>query len=92
MPSIAAVGSGIFVVSWQDQQTGANAHVFTASSIDSGASWTVTQTQLDTGTGAAVGPKVTPALQSGKPTGVTAWTDFRTNHTKGDIFASASHN
>ncbi len=92
VPSLSSAGSGVFIVSWQNQLDGGANHVFTSSSIDSGVSWTVSQAQLDGGVGDALNPKTAGTLIAGKPSGVSSWTDFRANHIDGDIYSVPSHN
>ena len=95
LPAIAASalpGSGVFVLSWQASDVaGDPSHVFSSSTIDSAASWTFSQALLDGGTGAAVKPVCAGSLFGATAAGVTAWTDFRTNGTNGDIFSVATH-
>ena len=91
VPMIAAAGSGVLVVAYQNQLTGQKTHVYVASSIDSGVTWTYTHSKLDTGTGDALTPQITSTVIATKPSAVTAWTDFRTNGSNGDIYAAVSH-
>jgi hypothetical protein len=91
VPMIAAAGSGVLVVTYQNQLTNQKAHVFVASSIDNGGTWTYTHAQLDTGSGDALTPQIVATVVSSKPGAVMAWTDFRTNGTSGDIYAAGSH-
>jgi Neuraminidase (sialidase) len=90
-PQIAAAGSGILAVVYQNQQTNGRPHSFIATSIDTGATWTYTEFRLDGGAGAALVPQIIPSLVSSKPAAVAAWTDFRTNQINGDIYVAVSH-
>jgi hypothetical protein len=88
---ITAAGNGVLVVAYQNQLTNQKSHVYVASSIDNGGTWTYTQTKLDTGAGEALTPQIVSTVVSAKPAAVMAWTDFRTNGTSGDIYAAGSH-
>lgn len=88
---IAAAGNGVLVVAYQNQLTNQKSHVFVASSIDNGGTWTYSHARLDTGTGDALTPQIVATVVSAKPAAVMAWTDFRTNGTSGDIYAAGSH-
>ncbi|MDB4958635.1 MAG: Myxococcales trans domain protein, partial [Myxococcales bacterium] len=92
VPQIAAAGSGVLAVTYQNAQTGAQSHVFVATSIDSGATWTYTQAQLDTNVGPAINPRVVGSIVATKPAAVIGWVDFRTGtHVNGDIYGAVSH-
>jgi Notch 1 len=91
VPQIAAAGAGVLAVVYQNQQSTGRPHVFVATSIDSGVTWTVTAHQVDGGTGSALAPQVIASQVSGKPAAVAAWADFRTNQIDGDIYAAVSH-
>jgi hypothetical protein len=90
-PQIAAAGSGVIVVAYQNQPSGARVRSYVASSIDAGVTWTFSQLRLDGGSGAALAPQVVASLAASKPTAVAAWTDFRVNQIDGDIYAALSH-
>jgi hypothetical protein len=90
VPVIAAAGDGLLVVAYQNQLTNAKPHVFTASSIDGGATWTYTHAQLDQGTGAAISPAIVAAVAGTEPGAVSAWTDFRANGSYGDVYTALS--
>ncbi|HEU4610739.1 MAG TPA: sialidase family protein, partial [Kofleriaceae bacterium] len=89
-PVIAAAGDGLLVVAYQNQLTNAKPHVFTASSIDGGATWTYTHAPLDQGTGAAISPAIVAAVAGTEPGAVSAWTDFRENGSYGDVYTALS--
>ena len=91
VPQIAAAGSGVLAVVYQNQQTGSRLHSFVATSIDTGATWTFTEFRLDGGAGAAILPQIVASQVSGKPAAVAAWTDFRANQIDGDIYVAVSH-
>jgi hypothetical protein len=92
MPMIAAAGSGVLAVTYQNQLTNDRVHVFVASSIDSGATWTYTHARLDGGSGSAVQPVIVAATVGTEPGTVIAWTDFRTAPgVNGDIYAAVNH-
>ncbi len=92
VPQIVAAGSGVLAVTYQNQLDNATSHIFMTTSIDSGATWTFTQEQLDGGAGSAITPQITVASVANKPGGLAAWTDFRTApHVNGDIFAALGH-
>jgi Neuraminidase (sialidase) len=93
VPQIAAAGSGILAVAYQNvqNQSGSRAHVFLATSIDTGATWTYTEFRVDGGAGEAILPQIIPSQVSGKPAAVTAWTDFRANQVNGDVYSAVSH-
>ncbi len=92
IPVIAAAGNGVLVVAYQNQQTNSRAHVFVASSIDSGATWTLTHTQLDQGIGAALAPQIAPTVVGTEPGAAVVWTDFRAgNAVNGDVYTAVSH-
>jgi Notch-like protein len=93
VPQIAAAGSGILAVAYQNQQnqSGARAHVFLATSIDTGATWTYTEFRVDGGAGEAILPQVIASQVSGKPATATAWTDFRANQVDGDVYCAVAH-
>ncbi len=91
-PQIAAAGSGVLVAAYENQFPGApRSHVFVATSIDRGLTWTYTHSRLDAGVGSAAAPTVIGTTIASKPAGVSVWTDFRTNQINGDIFAAVSH-
>ena len=91
IPVIASAGNGVLAVAYQNQQTNGNVHVFVASSIDSGATWTLTHAQLDEGAGSALAPQIVATLVGGEPAAAVAWSDFRGNAINGDIFVAVSH-
>jgi hypothetical protein len=91
VPQIAAAGTGVLAVVYQNQQTGARPHVYIATSIDSGVTWTFTAHRIDGGAGSALVPQVIASQVSGKPGAVAAWPDFRTNQIDGDIYVAVSH-
>jgi hypothetical protein len=91
VPRLAAPGSGILAVAYQNQQTGARAHVFLATSNDTGATWTYTEFHVDGGAGEAILPQIVASQLAGKPAAVTAWADFRANQTDGDVYVAVSH-
>jgi uncharacterized protein (TIGR03382 family) len=90
VPVIAAAGNGVLVVAYQNQLTNQRPHVYTASSIDGGATWTYTHTRLDQGAGAAISPQVVASVVSSQPAAVSAWTDFRAGGTYGDLYTAVS--
>jgi hypothetical protein len=90
-PQIAAAGSGVLAVVYQNQQTTGRPHAYIATSIDTGATWTYTEFRLDGGAGAAIVPQVVASLVASEPAAVAAWTDFRTNQISGDIYVAVSH-
>ena len=93
VPQIAAAGSGVLAIAYQNQQnqTGARPHIFVATSIDTGATWTYTEFRVDGGTGAAIVPQIIASQVAGKPAAVTVWTDFRANQVDGDVYTAVSH-
>jgi Neuraminidase (sialidase) len=93
VPQITATGGGVLAVVYQSQQnqTGARPHVFVASSIDTGATWTFTAFGADTGAGSAILPQIVASQVAGKPAAVVAWTDFRANQVNGDVYSAVSH-
>jgi hypothetical protein len=93
VPQLTAAGSGILAVAYQNQQSqaGARAHIFLATSIDTGATWTYTELRVDGGAGAAILPQIIASQVGGKPAAVTVWTDFRANQVDGDVYAAVSH-
>jgi len=97
VPQIAAAGSGVLAVVYQNQPPSTTLvpnpppHVYVATSIDTGASWTFSAFQLDTGVGPAIAPQVIPSVISAKPTAVAYWTDFRTGLANGDIYGAVAH-
>jgi hypothetical protein len=91
VPVIAAPGGGVLVVAYQNQLTNDRAHVFVASTIDNGATWTLSQAGLDTGTGNALLPAITTATVGSDAGAVVGWTDFRGNQVNGDIFSAVVH-
>ena len=93
VPQLAAAGSGVLAVVYQNQQTtsGARLHTFVATSIDTGATWTFTEFRVDGGAGAAILPQIIASQVAGKPAAVVAWTDFRANQIDGDVYAAVSH-
>ncbi len=90
VPVIAAAGGGVLVVAYQNQLTNQKPHVFTASSIDGGATWTYTHARLDQGTGSAITPQIVAALAGTDAGAVSAWTDFRANGSFGDVYSALS--
>lgn len=91
MPAIAAAGGGVLAVAYQNQLTNDRVHVYLATSIDNGATWTLTHARLDGGTGSAILPAITGSLVGTEPAAVIAWTDFRTGSgVNGDIYVSVS--
>jgi len=93
VPQLAAAGSGVLAVVYQNQQTTTSArpHTFVATSIDTGATWTFTEFRIDGGAGAAILPQIIASQVAGKPAAVVAWTDFRANQIDGDVYAAVSH-
>jgi hypothetical protein len=93
VPQIAAAGSGVLAVVFQQQVGSAKPHAFVASSIDTGVTWTYSALQLDlsTSTGPTQAPQVIASQVAGKPGALAAWTDFRNNQTNGDIYVAVSH-
>jgi hypothetical protein len=77
----------VLTVVYQNQQTNMPPHVFIASSIDLGATWTYSHTQLDGGAGPAILPQVVGAVVATRPAAVAAWTDFRAgSNINGDVY------
>lgn len=72
-------------------QTGAKPHGFIATSIDAGATWTLTQLRIDGSACSVIAPQVAASLVSGEPAAVAAWTDFGANQINGDIYVAVSH-
>jgi hypothetical protein len=91
VPQIAAAGSGVLAVAYQNQQATGRPHVFIATSIDTGATWTFTEFRIDAGAGSAILPQIIASVVATKPAAVAAWTDFRTNQVDGDIYVAVSH-
>jgi Notch 1 len=90
-PQIAAAGGGVLATVYQNQRTGAPPHVLIATSVDTGATWTFTELRLDGGAGSAILPQLIASLIGGEPAAVAAWTDFRANQIRGDIYVAVSH-
>ena len=91
-PVIAAAGSGVLVVAYQNQATNQKAHVYVASSINSGATWTYTHARIDQGTGNALAPQSFGSIVGGEPAAVSVWTDFRSGTgISGDVYSVVSH-
>ncbi len=92
LPRLASAGSGVLAVVYQNQQPNMPPHVFVASSIDSGATWTYTHAQLDGGTGPALLPQVVGSIVASEPAAVAAWTDFRAGaNINGDVYTVVAH-
>jgi len=92
LPVLAAAGSGVLAVAYQNQLTNDRVHVYVATSIDNGATWSYNDSRLDTGIGSAILPAITPTTVGAEPGAVTAWTDFRTGTgINGDIYTAVSH-
>jgi hypothetical protein len=92
VPRIAASGSGVLTVVYQNQQTNMPPHVFVASSIDSGVTWTYSHAQLDGGNGPAILPQVVGSVVASEPAAVAAWSDFRSGaNINGDIYVVVAH-
>jgi len=91
VPQIAAAGSGVLAVVYQNQQGAGRPHLFLATSIGTGATWTFSEVRADAGAGAAIVPQVVASQVSAGPAAVAAWTDFRTNQINGDIYVAVSH-
>jgi hypothetical protein len=91
VPVIVAAGSNVLAVAYQVQQTNQNVHVFVATSIDNGATWTLDHQRLDTGTGNALLPAITAATVGTEPGAVIGWADFRNNQVNGDVFIAVTH-
>ena len=91
----------MLAVSYQNAVTVGNtpapSHVYLATSIDSGLTWTYTHTKLDGGGGAAKVPQTVGSIIATRPSAVTAWYDFRpippatTQTINGDIYAAVAH-
>ena len=90
-PAIIAATGGVLAVAYQNRVGTAFSHVFVATSIDGGASWTYTHDLLDGGAGPAMIPQVTSTLIGGQPAAVIGWTDFRANQIRGDIYTAVAH-
>lgn len=77
-PSVALGGNGVVVVAYEhDLGTGIE-HVFAASSIDNGSTWTLTHAQMDTGSGQSLLPVVVRATGGTITNGaIVSWVDFR---------------
>jgi Notch 1 len=91
VPQIAAAGTGVLAVVYQNQQTTGRPHVFVATSVDTGATWTFSEFRADAGAGSAIVPQVIASQVAGRSAAVAAWTDFRTNQINGDIYVALSH-
>ena len=92
LPVLATAGSGVLAVAYQNQLTNARIHVFLATSIDNGATWSYTHALLDTGVGSAILPAITATTVGADPGAVIGWTDFRAGTgVNGDIFTAVSH-
>jgi uncharacterized protein (TIGR03382 family) len=90
-PQIASAGGGVLVVVYQNKQGQNPSHVYTASSIDSGATWTYTHKLLDLGAGSAITPQVVASTVATKPAAVAGWADFRANGVNGDTYVALAH-
>ena len=93
VPQIAASGSGVLTVVYQNKlPMAARSHVFIATSIDNGATWTHTHEQLDAGTGNAIFPQVVASVvgASNQAAAVAGWTDFRADGINGSIYTAVS--
>jgi hypothetical protein len=92
VPVIASAGAGVLAIAYQNQLTGMASHVYLATSIDSGATWTYTHTLMDGGIGSAVTPAIADTVVATKPGAVVVWTDFRAGTgVNGDVYSSVSH-
>ena len=91
VPQIAAAGSGVLAVVYQNQPANGRPHAYVATSIDTGATWTFSEFRADAGAGASLAPQIVAAVVAGKPAAVAAWTDFRANQIEGDIYVALSH-
>jgi Notch 1 len=92
LPVVTAVGNGILVVAYQNRLTAANNHVFIASSIDNGTSWTLSHKQADSGGGQSLAPRITKMVQGGASGGLASWSDFRAGtRINGDIYTAGSN-
>jgi hypothetical protein len=92
-PQIAAAGGGVLAVAYQNQLTSGVPHVFIATSIDTGVTWTYSALRIDGGLGSALAPQIIAAKTPvpSKPAAVTAWADFRSDQVQGDIYVAVSH-
>ena len=85
-PLVAFANGGQLVVAYINDR-GGRFHAYTASSVDAGVTWVVTDVRLDTGTGNALTPVVAQASTSALPSAIAVgWIDFRTNGVRGDPF------
>jgi Notch-like protein len=93
VPQITAAGGGVLAIAYQNQQNQASArsHVFVATSIDAGITWTFTSFGADAGAGAALLPQIVASQVAAKPAAVVAWTDFRANQINGDVYTAVAH-
>ena len=81
-PALAFVGGNTLVIGYTNDRAGVS-HAYAAASIDAGATWQLTDPQLDTGIGQSVTPSVVRALNGG----LIAWIDFRsTTRINGDPY------
>ena len=82
----------VLAVAYQNQLTNARIHVYLATSIDNGVTWSYTHSRLDTGIGSAILPAITATTVGVEPGAVIGWTDFRAGTgVNGDIFTVVSH-
>jgi hypothetical protein len=77
-PRLLYAGGDVLVVAYMNDDPGTADHVYVASSIDAGATWTFSQEVLDTGIGNALNPVITRATATGIANGACiGWNDFR---------------
>ncbi len=91
LPELAAAGGGVLAVAYRNKVGAAASHIFVATSIDSGATWTYTHDLLDGGAGPAGSPQACATTIGAEPAAVIGWTDFRANQTLGDIYTAVTH-
>ena len=92
LPVLAAAGSGVLAVAYQNQLTNDRVHVYVATSIDNGLTWSYNDSRLDTGIGSAILPAITATMVGLDAGAVIAWTDFRSGTgINGDIYTAVSH-
>lgn len=87
-PEIASSGDSVYVV-WEDGRSGMGRDVRFNRSLDGGATWMTTNTQLNT-EGHAVRPFSSPQIVSTGDSVYVVWTDQRDGQV-GNIYLNASH-
>lgn len=92
VPQITAAGDGVLAVAYQNQLGTARPHVFIATSVNNGGTWTYSVSRLDRAgaVGPALAPQVIGTRIDGDPAALAAWADFRldSNAINGDIWVA----